>query len=128
MLSLEVFKTRRCTTCTDKDKLKYGCEKDIKPFKFDNELITRCPLHPFKENPREYSEYFQMYSYREKNIPAEAGGYWDQPAVYLDIMSEIETASSDAQNPEFVKNVYKDEDNKLDALMGVVGVPITRKS
>lgn len=126
MLSLEVYKDRRCATCTEKDQEKFGCEKDIQPFSFDGEKITRCPLRPFREDPRSFSEYFQLYSFREKNIPAEVGAFYDQPAVYIEIMQEIDSAMSDSMSPDFKKKILEDENKKVDALKSL-GIPITPK-
>lgn len=122
---LESYKTRRCSTCTQKDQDKYGCETDIRPFNFDGEQITRCPLRPFKEDPSTYSEYFQLYSFREKNVMAEPGAFYDQPAVYIEIMSEMDSAMSDAMNPK-KHPVSQAEDDKLAGLKAK-GIVITEK-
>jgi hypothetical protein len=79
---------------------------------FDGEKITRCPLRPFKEDPGTYSEYFQLYSFREKNVMAEPGGFYDQPAAYIEIMSEMDSAMSDSMNPK-KHAVAPEEDEKL---------------
>jgi hypothetical protein len=126
VLSLEVFKDRRCSTCTEELQKRRGCEQDITPFTFDGEKLTRCPLRSFKENPQDYSEWFRLYSFREKNLPAEVGGYYDQPNAYLEIMSEIDSASSEALDPDFKKNMMKEEDKKTEELQKL-GIPITKK-
>jgi hypothetical protein len=127
VLALEVFKGRRCSTCTAKNKEDYGCETDTKPMIFDNEEIRRCPLRPFLENPREYSEWFSLYSFREKNVMAEAGGYFDQPNVYIEIMSEMASALGDSLDPEFKKKIYAIEDKKLEELKNAIPFPIIEK-
>lgn len=122
---LESYKNRRCSSCTVKDQDKYGCEKDIRPFNFDGEKITRCPLRPFKEDPGTYSEYFQLYSFREKNVMAEPGGFYDQPAVYIEIMSEMDSAMSDAMNPK-KHSVATEEEDKVAGLQAI-GINISKK-
>jgi len=92
---------------------------------FDGEKITRCPLRPFKEDPSTYSEYFQLYSFKEKNIMAEPGAFYDQPVVYIDVMTEMDTAMSDSMNPKR-HAAPPEEDEKLAALQGR-GINITKK-
>lgn len=82
---------------------------------------------PYKENPRVYSEYFALYSAREKNIPAEDGGFWDQPAIYAEVMAEIDSAIADTMNnTEKTKYVNPEDDEKL-AKLQAAGIPIKKK-
>jgi hypothetical protein len=124
VLGLEVYKDRRCSSCTDKDKLKYGCDTDVKPFFFDKEYMTRCPLRPYKDDPQYFSELFKLYSFKEKSILPEAGGYYDQPNFYTEAMLEMDSAISDSYTAK--EDMKIEEDKKLKAL-GALGINFTPK-
>lgn len=86
--------------------------------------MTRCPLRPFKENPQEYSEIFKLYSFREKGVLSEDGGFYDQPNYYVDAMCEMDSSISDSYN---IKDELKaEEDKKTDALRAA-GINFTPK-
>ena len=124
MLGLEVFKERRCSTCTIKDQKKYGCDEDIRPFYFDKKEITRCPLRPFKEDPQFFSDIFRLYSYREKGFMAETGGVYDQPNYYFEIMSDMDQAVSDSYTIK--EDMKREEDKQLEQLRKA-GINFTKK-
>jgi hypothetical protein len=124
VLGLEVFKTRRCSTCTLKDQDKYGCENDISPFYFDGEKQTRCPLRPFKEEPQFYSDVFKLYAFREKGVLAEEGAFYDQPNYYVDLMTEMDSAISDSYTAK--EDMKKEEDNRVRQLQAM-GINFTQK-
>lgn len=123
MLGLQVYKDRRCSTCTLKDQKRLGCEEDISPFFFDGEKITRCPLRDYKENPSFYNDLFRLYSFREKNVMAEAGGFYDQPNYYIDVMTEMDSALADIDNTK--DGISKEEDKKTQELAarGIIFTP-----
>lgn len=80
-------------------------------------------MRDYKENPAFYSELFKLYSFREKNVMAEAGGFYDQPNYYIDAMSEMDSALADVDNTK--EGISKEEDKKTQALaaMGIVFTP-----
>lgn len=45
-----------------------------------------------RDNPRLYGEMFALYNAREKGLPAEPGGFFDQPNVYNELMSICDSA------------------------------------
>lgn len=124
MLALEVYKDRRCSTCTLKDQIKFGCETDIRPFSFDGERITRCPLRPYKEDPQFFSDIFKLYSFREKGILAEEGGFFDQPNYYVEVMVEMDSCISDSYN---IKDEIKAEEDKKTQALRAAGINFTPK-
>lgn len=118
MLGLQVYKDRRCSTCTAKDQLKFGCDTDVRPFYFDGEKVTRCPLRPYKDDPAYYSDIFKLYSFREKNVMPEVGGYYDQPNFYIEAMVEMDGAIGDVDDvrEKSEKHFSAEEDKKTQAL------------
>lgn len=124
MLGLEVYKDRRCSTCTLKDQKKFGCDEDVLPFYFDKETITRCPLRPFKDDPQYFSDIFKLYSFREKGILPEQGAYFDQPSYYLEAMTEMDSAISDSYN---IKDDIKAEEDKKTKALQSMGINFTPK-
>jgi hypothetical protein len=127
VLALQIFKDRRCSTCTEKEHKKFGCDTDVRPFYFDGEKINRCPLRPYKDDPGYYSELFKLYSFREKNVMAEVGGFYDQPNFYVEAMSEMDSALNDVQDVKehTEKLLAREEDKKTNALAerGIVFTP-----
>ncbi len=45
-----------------------------------------------RDNLRLYGEMFALYNAREKGLPSEDGGYFDQPNVYNELMSICDSA------------------------------------
>jgi hypothetical protein len=124
VLGLEVYKDRRCSTCTIKDQEKFGCEKDVPKFFFDKDYMTRCPLRPYKEDPQFYSDLFKLYSFREKGILPEDGGYFDQPNYYIEAMVEMDSAIADSYT---IKEDMKAEENKKIKALQAMGIQFTEK-
>lgn len=92
--------------------------------------MTRCPLRPFKENPKAYSEFFQLYSFKEKNALSEPGGFYDQPNAYLEIMSIMDSAVSDSYDIDKTKDskiAVSDQEQQKTEKLASLGIPITKK-
>jgi hypothetical protein len=74
-----------------------------------------------------FSELFQLYSFKEKGVTPETGGFYDQPAAYIEAMGILDSAISDSMDPNRSKNMVSPEDDKkLDGLKSL-GIPITEK-
>lgn len=86
--------------------------------------MTRCPLRPYKENPQFYSELFKLYAFREKGVLAEAGGVFDQPNAYVELMVEMDGAISDSSDAK--EDIKKEEDERVQKLRAM-GINFTPK-
>ena len=78
-----------CQKCSEKKKRAWGCEEETKePFlTIDKEEIRRCPL---KLITVQSMDYIRFYGYYKEGYLPNAGGILEQPAKFLDTVTEIE--------------------------------------
>ena len=92
---------RDCSTCTDLNKERWGCTSPPHiPDILDNEVLDRCALRPYKEQPREFSDLFRIYRYFKDGHYPDPGTWLDQSARLLTLVDIMDKAYSDASETQ----------------------------
>lgn len=111
-MAFRVLETRRCDKCTLANKKAYGCEKDIKPYDFFGEKLTRCPLRMVLDEPELLNELTEHYRWYERGDFPSPGTWYDQTSPWLDLMEAIKQghAVADGYEQDKVKRRQQQRD------------------
>jgi hypothetical protein len=62
----------------------------------DKEEWWRCPRRPVKDDPRLFIEVSKLWQMREKGFLPYPGSYFEQPAMYVECMSVVDSTVAEA--------------------------------
>lgn len=86
-----------CHTCRPPQKAARGCtSKPAQPLKLLGEVLDRCPMRGYYEDPVGYNALFQRYRWMKEGCLADPGTILDQSAVFVELSNVITMAADEA--------------------------------
>ncbi len=88
----------KCQTCNKQAKEQRGCTSKPKlPLEMDGEILERCPMRGFYEDPVGYNDLFHRYRMAKDGFLSDPGLWPDQAAAFVTLSTVIMQASDEAQ-------------------------------
>lgn len=91
-------------------KKKWGCEKDIKPFEFFGETLTRCPLRLMIDEPLGVRNILNQNRWMEKGFLPSPGTWYDQSTVFVQLMDTVEIARAEGGRYKLDKGAQREQE------------------
>ncbi len=113
VLARELLPNYVCTKCSESMKKVRGCDAPPQqPVEFDGQIMKRCPMRPYFEDPDQFSQIFLLYRWYSKQYLPDGGTVLDQANRLVGCALIIDIALDDAERNKQRKREREARANK----------------
>jgi len=107
VLASQLLPDRTCVGCTR--QVEWGCESDaaLPQFQLDDEVLYRCPVRGFLEDPNGFNHLFSAYRWAKNGHFPDPGTWLDQPSGFMEAIDLIDRALEEASEEDKRRQKYR---------------------